>query len=115
IELRFPVAPCARIFRLLHPAALVETEDVHLGLGQRPGDRRAGGAGADDEDVNGVVHSKSVPFRHSGAMRSIELWSALALRRISRFRVWSFGPSRNDAFQFTILTGRARIPRMKFE
>src|SRR5262249_37077856 len=29
-------------------------------------------------------------------MRSIELWSALALQRISRFRVWSFGPSRND-------------------
>src|SRR5436190_1583310 len=34
--------------------------------------------------------------RHSGAMRSIELWGALAPLRISRFRVWSFGPSRND-------------------
>jgi hypothetical protein len=28
-------------------------------------------------------------IRHSGAMRSIE-------PGISRFRVWSFGPSRND-------------------
>jgi NAD(P)-dependent dehydrogenase (short-subunit alcohol dehydrogenase family) len=41
-------------------------------------------------DVNfmGVVHS--IQARHSGAMRSIE-------PGISRFRVWSFGPSRNDA------------------
>ena len=29
-------------------------------------------------------------------MRSIELRCAIAHRRISRFRVWSFGPSRND-------------------
>src|SRR5882724_8195345 len=29
-------------------------------------------------------------------MRSIELWCAIAHLRISRFRVWSFGPSRND-------------------
>jgi hypothetical protein len=34
--------------------------------------------------------------RHFGAMRSIELWCAIAHLRISRFRVWSFGPSRND-------------------
>src|SRR5262245_10049209 len=33
-------------------------------------------------------------------MRSIELWGALAPLRISRFRVWSFGPSRNDALKF---------------
>src|SRR5262249_45835496 len=35
-------------------------------------------------------------LRHSGAMRSIELWCAIAHQRISRFRVWSFEPSRND-------------------
>src|SRR5436309_2775189 len=35
-------------------------------------------------------------------MRSIELWCAIAHLRISRFRVWSFGPSRND--------GSARMP-----
>ena len=29
-------------------------------------------------------------------MRSTELWCAIAHLRISRFRVWSFGPSRND-------------------
>src|SRR5262249_49879384 len=34
--------------------------------------------------------------RHSGAMRSIEQWCAIARLRVSRFRVWSFGPSRND-------------------
>src|SRR5882757_6673338 len=34
--------------------------------------------------------------RHSGAVRSTELGCATAHRRISRFRVWSFGPSRND-------------------
>src|ERR1700694_972798 len=38
----------------------------------------------------------SIQFRHSGAMRSIELRCAIAHRRISRFRVWSCGPSRND-------------------
>ena len=70
VELRFPVAPVARIFGLLHPAALVEAEDVHLGLGQRPRDRGAGGAGADDEDVYGFVHSCSLFFRHSGMVRS---------------------------------------------
>src|SRR6266536_5920111 len=32
-------------------------------------------------------------------MRSIELWCAIAHLRISRFRVWSFGPSRNDTLR----------------
>ena len=34
--------------------------------------------------------------RHSGAARRAELGCAIAHARISRFRVWSFGPSRND-------------------
>ncbi len=38
-----------------------------------------------DGEMSDAVH----PSRHSGAMRSIE-------SGISRFRVWSFGPSRND-------------------
>src|SRR5262245_59979729 len=50
----------------------------------------AGGMG------NSQAHEVSLALRHSGAMRSIELWGALAPLRISRFRVWSFGPSRND-------------------
>src|SRR5260370_33350979 len=33
-------------------------------------------------------------------MRSIELWCAIAHLRISRFPVWSFGPSRNDEASF---------------
>src|SRR6478736_1844842 len=37
---------------------------------------------------NGVFFT-GASFRHSGTMRSIE-------PGISRFRVWSFGPSRND-------------------
>src|SRR6185436_8535217 len=34
-------------------------------------------------------------FRHTGAMRSIAPRCAVAPRRISGFRVWSCGPSRN--------------------
>src|SRR5437868_8229726 len=51
------------------------------------------------EDAGCHVHC-----RHSGAMRSIELRCALAHRRISRFRVWSFGPSRNDGERFRMTT-----------
>src|ERR1700742_1665243 len=41
-----------------------------------------------------------------GRCVSIELWCAIAHLRISRFRVWSFGPSRNDA------AGRDASPQM---
>src|SRR3954454_5300811 len=41
--------------------------------------------------------------RHSGAMRSIELRCAIAHLRISRFRVWSFGPSRNDGVKMDLI------------
>jgi hypothetical protein len=51
--------------RWIHPAALIEAEDVHFCVGKAPGDRRAGGAGADDQDVNGIVHFGS--FGYSGA------------------------------------------------
>ena len=47
---------------------------------------------------------EGVSRRHSGAMRSIELRCAIAHRRISRFRVWSFGPSRNDEGWIASLT-----------
>jgi hypothetical protein len=40
----------------LEPAALLEAGDPEAGLGQAPGDRGPGGAGADDQDVGvGVV------------------------------------------------------------
>ncbi len=47
---------------------------------------------------SGATRRESVEacVRHSWAMRSIELRCAIAHRRISRFRVRSFGPSRND-------------------
>jgi hypothetical protein len=48
-----PIASSAGIFGRLHPVALLETENVHLRLGQAPGDSRTGGTGADDQDVNG--------------------------------------------------------------
>jgi hypothetical protein len=49
----------AGIFGRIHPAALVEAENMHLGVGETPGHRRAGGTGANDQDVNGIVHSSS--------------------------------------------------------
>ncbi|MHC2715412.1 hypothetical protein ACVIWV_005133 [Bradyrhizobium diazoefficiens] len=41
VELGFPVPARAGIFRRVHPAALLQAENVHLGLGQRPRHRRA--------------------------------------------------------------------------
>src|SRR5512140_2816781 len=48
------------------------------------------GKGQPPQDCRGEVAWRASANRHSGAMRSIE-------PGISRFRVWSFGPSRNDA------------------
>src|SRR5215469_18120542 len=55
---RLPIAPGAGILRGLHPVALLETKDMHLRLGQAPGDGRSRGAGADDQNVNGGGHAK---------------------------------------------------------
>src|SRR6516225_6161300 len=60
---RLPIASGARIFGRLHPVALLETENVHLCLGQAPGDGRAGGTGADDQDANGGSHAKQPRLR----------------------------------------------------
>src|SRR5579871_3809827 len=49
------------------------------------------------------------PPRHSGAMRSIELWCAVAHQRISRFRVWSYGPSRNDGVKYPLKRADRKI------
>jgi hypothetical protein len=56
------------------------------------------GAVAFDEHGIGIGHGgRSLGFCLSfRAMRSIELRCAIAHLRISRFRVWSFGPSRNN-------------------
>ena len=51
---RLPVAPGAGVFRRLHPATLFKADDAHPGIGQTPGHRGAGCAGADDENVNFV-------------------------------------------------------------
>ena len=55
---RLPVASGAGILGRFHPVALLETEDVHLRLGQAPGHGRAGGPCADDQDVNEGGHAK---------------------------------------------------------
>ncbi len=55
---RLPVASGAGIFGWLHPVALLKAEDVHLRLGQAPGHGRAGGTGANDQDVNRAGHAK---------------------------------------------------------
>ena len=54
---RLVVPPVGRIVGLLHPVALLQAQDFHPGLGQAPGDGGARGAGADDENVNLVVHA----------------------------------------------------------
>ena len=54
---RLVVPPVGRIVGLLHPVALLQAEDPHPRLGEAPGDRGAGGAGADDEHVDLVVHA----------------------------------------------------------
>jgi hypothetical protein len=48
----------------------------------------------------GPVPASDVELRHSGAVRSTE-------PGISRFRVWSFGPSRNDSGE----SGASALPR----
>ena len=63
IKLRLPVAPGARIVRRVHPAALVEAENVHLGFSQAPRHRRTRGAGADDQHVDLVVTGGHAPLR----------------------------------------------------
>ena len=52
---RLPVAAVAREVGRLHPVALLEAEDAHPRLGEAPGDRRARGAGADDQDIDPLV------------------------------------------------------------
>src|SRR6516165_1592430 len=55
---RLPIASGAGILGRLHPVALLETENVHLGLGETPGDSSTGSPGADDQDVNRSGHAK---------------------------------------------------------
>src|ERR1700730_10319269 len=69
-----------------------------------------------DGEMSEVDH----PSRHSGAMPTgpasgrpddrlrIELRCAIAHRRISRLRVWSFGPSRHDDEGTVGVDGRAK-------
>ena len=50
-----PVAAVAGEVGGLHPVALLQAEDAHLGVGQAPGHRGARGAGADDQDIDLLV------------------------------------------------------------
>jgi hypothetical protein len=49
-------------------------------------------------------------IRASGERQSLELRCAIAHRSSSRFRVWSFGPSRNDGL--TVITTRTTSPSL---
>src|SRR5579859_1047371 len=50
------VAAVGGVVGLLHPVALFQAEDAHLGFGEAPGDGGTRGAGADDQDVDLFVH-----------------------------------------------------------
>jgi len=54
---RLPVAARAGIRRGVHPAPLLEAEDVHPRVGETPGHRRARRACANDQHIHGVVHA----------------------------------------------------------
>ena len=70
---RLPVAAGAGIFGRLHPVALLEAEDVHLRLGEAPGHRRAGGAGADDQNVNRGGHAKEPHLKCVAAINGVRV------------------------------------------
>ena len=53
---RLPIPARAGERRGVHPAALFEAEDVHPRVGETPGHRRAGRAGANDQHIHGIVH-----------------------------------------------------------
>ena len=69
---RLPVAAVAGEVGRLHPVALLQAEDAHLGLGEAPGDGRARGAGADDQHIDALVAahfaSSLRSSRHSGGL-----------------------------------------------
>jgi hypothetical protein len=54
---RLPIAARAGVRRRVHPAALLEAEDVHLRVGEAPGHRSTRRAGADDQHIHGIVHA----------------------------------------------------------
>ena len=56
---RLGVAARGGIFGRVHPVALLQTHDVHLGLGQTPGHCSARSACPDDQDVNLVQHFRA--------------------------------------------------------
>ena len=57
---QFPVAPGGRVVRRLDPVPLVEAQDAHPGVGHAPRERGARGTGADDQDVDGIVHHSGI-------------------------------------------------------
>ena len=59
-EARLPVAPVAGIVGGLHPVALLEAEDAHPGFREAPGHGGARCAGADDQNVDLVVHLRNL-------------------------------------------------------
>ena len=64
---RFPVPPVAWEVGLLHPIALFQAQDLHARLGQAPGHRRTGRAGADDQDIDDLVGGHCHPLNRTGS------------------------------------------------
>jgi hypothetical protein len=74
--------------RWLHPIALFQAEDAHFRLGEAPGHRGAGRAGADDQHVTGVggtwywnrypgarFDSESYSYSYSFSKELLEEWN----------------------------------------
>ena len=91
---RLPVPAVAGEVGLLHPVALLQAEDFHPRLGQAPGHRGAGRAGADDQDVDdfvaGAVILDCLPARRatfSGGLARVQQRPIALFQRVA-FREW---------------------------
>ena len=62
-ESRLPIPSVRGIVGRLHPIALLEAEDMHLGFRKAPGHCGARCSGSDDQNVDLVVHSLVSPRR----------------------------------------------------
>ena len=87
-EARLPVAAGAGIRRGVHPAALFQAEDVHPCVREAPGHRRAGGAGADDQHIHGIVHA-GLFLTWRGMPRSALEMRCAAVRFVMAVKAWS--------------------------
>ena len=72
-DTRLPVAARAGIHGGIHPAALLEAEDVHPRVGETPGHGGTRRAGADDQHIHGVVHAALSCTTRSMPLSALEM------------------------------------------